>query len=188
MKDYKKGCLFHTLIIFLVLTAVCWIACDRLVLYMYPFEYQETIQKYAEKYNIDPLLVAAVIREESRFDAEAVSSRQAIGLMQLKYDTAAWAAESIGMPLASEEELYQPEVNIEIGCWYLRQLTDEFDDNVILALAAYNGGGSHVHDWLDSGRWDGTAESISDIPYWETRGFVRKVLNSWYVYGQNYGE
>ena len=97
MKNYQKGCLFHTLIIFLIMAGVCWIACDRLVLYMYPYEYRELVQKYAEKYNIDPLLVAAVIREESRFDPQAVSSAEAIGLMQIKYDTAVWAA-SIPMP------------------------------------------------------------------------------------------
>ncbi len=154
---------------------------------VFPFEHRDIIHREAAAHDLDPYLVAAVIREESRFRPEALSSKGAVGLMQLMPKTARWVADETGMSDFSEVNLYEPTINVSLGCWYLRHLLDCFDNSVPQALAAYNGGRGRVQRWLHEGTWSGSPDDIPDIPAEETRKFVRRVLFSHRLYREIYG-
>lgn len=155
---------------------------------LYPFHHREIIVEHSRYYNLEPQLVAAVIRVESSFNSEAESSKGARGLMQIMPDTGAWAAEKLGMNEYSAEKLFDPTVNISLGTWYLHDLYQTFNANPYAALAAYNGGRGHVKRWLNEGVWDGSRENLSDIPFPETRNFVEKVETAYRRYHQLYNE
>ncbi len=153
----------------------------------YPLQYQEPVLRYAAVHQLDPLLLMAVIRVESRFDPRARSHKGAVGLMQLMPETAQWAAEQMRLPDFSLERLEDPEINVQIGAWYLASLRNQFGGDLVLALAAYNGGEGNVRRWLQERRWSGQRETLHEIPYRETREYVRKVLVSYQWYRRLYG-
>lgn len=142
----------------------------------YPLPYKEIIHRQATANDLDPYLLAAVIKTESNFRHNAVSPKGAAGLMQIMPETAQWAAEKSGFHDYSQDMLYEPEVNIRLGAWYLANLYEEFDDQTIPVLAAYNGGRGNVNKWLDSNLWTGELRTLDRIPFVETRNYVRKVL------------
>ncbi|MCD8215637.1 MAG: lytic transglycosylase domain-containing protein [Clostridiales bacterium] len=137
----------------------------------YPLRYPSLVYEYAEKYDLEPEIVCAVINTESHFDENAVSSAGAAGLMQLMKPTADWAAEQIGLEDYSYENINDPKLNIELGCWLLNSLIYKYGD-LETALCAYNAGSGNVDRWLDEGTEDG---SLTDIPYFETRNYISKV-------------
>ena len=144
--------------------------------YIYPYPYQETVTMYAEANGISPALAASVIMHESKFMEQVHSPRGAIGLMQLMPETAEWIAGQLGEREFSLQRLYEPEVNIRFGTWYLAQLEREFDGNLVLTLAAYNAGRGVVHEWMEENDWPSDFKDISAIPYPETRIYVERVL------------
>lgn len=155
---------------------------------MYPFDYQEEIIFYGERYGVDPLLVAAIIRVESKYNERACSPRGARGLMQVMPDTGEWVAEQIGLDKFQPDLLYQPEINIMIGTWYLSSLQGEFSSNPNLVIAAYNGGRGRVNRWIQEGIWDGSIEKVSQVPLPETRNYVERVLLNYVRYQRIYKE
>lgn len=148
----------------------------------YPFPQRAIVEKYAGVYNVDPLLVVAVIREESKFLPRSESRKGALGLMQLMPDTARWIAQSIGDKNFQDSDVLQPDKNIQFGTWYLASLAKEFNGNVTLMLAAYNGGRGHVKEWINSNTLDLEHLEVRDIPFPETRDYVRRVLKSYQTY------
>lgn len=148
----------------------------------YPWPYRQEITAVAVHRNIDPYLLTALIKVESRFDPSARSDAGAIGLMQVMPSTAASVARELGICNFHPELLYQPEINLQIGAWYLANLFQEFDGNVVVGLAAYNAGRGNVRAWLESGQWDGTIEDIEQIPFPETRAYLKTVLRNYEVY------
>jgi len=151
--------------------------------YMYPLKYEKSIISYSREFGVDPYLVAAVIKVESSFSPEVVSSRGAVGLMQIMPKTAIWAAEEMGIEDFQVENLKNPDLNIKIGTWYLSSLLSEFNDNITLALAAYNGGRGNVATWLAEGKM---LENEEDIPFPETKNFVIRVKKSYKWYKRLY--
>jgi len=141
------------------------------------YPYQRMIEKYAQQRSVQPELVAAVIRAESKFKPKAVSHRGAIGLMQIMPDTANWIAGELGEKEITSEKLKESELNIRYGTWYLSSLLEEFEGNEILALAAYNAGHGNVHEWMEEHGWKNDFDQIKSIPFAETRKYVEKVLN-----------
>lgn len=139
----------------------------------FPLRFAPLIAYYAERAKIDPVLIAAVIKVESAFKKEAVSVKGAMGLMQLMPDTAAWLVAERG-GWSGELDLLQPETNIELGVGYLQYLLGQFPSEHA-ALAAYNGGPTNVRRWLNEGIWDGSWANSQQIPFGETRSYVRKV-------------
>lgn len=150
---------------------------------VYPLKYEDSIRESSAKYNLDPFFVMGVISAESRFSENAVSNKDAKGLMQLKDDTAKWCAKKYGI----EGSLYETYVNIEIGCAYLRYLLDLFDGNTENALAAYNAGQGNVKKWLADTRYSSDGKKLDTIPYTETREYVLRVLQRENIYRKIYG-
>lgn len=145
--------------------------------FVYMWPYQNEILTYAGKNQIDPFLVAAVIKNESRFKPGAVSEVGAIGLMQIMPETGEWIAGQMGLAGYSVQKLYDPTVNIRMGCWYLSELKHEFRGNMVLQMLAYNAGRGNTHGWMAANGWDWEFGSISAIPYEESRGYVAAVLH-----------
>lgn len=139
-----------------------------------PFRYSSYITEYSEKYGLDPILVSAVIKTESNFKADAVSSKNAYGLMQITEETAHWAAGKMGLKNFTTEMLTDPETNIRIGCWYMKNLEDEFGSTE-LVLAAYNAGRGNVQAWLDDPQHSSDGKTLTDIPFPETASYIKKV-------------
>lgn len=176
------------LLLFLVMAVFFLAQADFLHRLVYPFHYRDIVIEESHKNELDPLLVAAVIWTESGFREEAESAKGAKGLMQIMPGTAFWVAEKKDWHEFSIEKLCKPEVNIAIGTWYLGNLLQSFNGNRYVALAAYNGGRGRVYRWLQEGVWDGTPEDVENIPYPETRSFVKKVERTYERYRQIYGQ
>jgi soluble lytic murein transglycosylase len=148
----------------------------------YPLEYSAQIRKAADRYGVDPYLVTAVVFEESRFDPAVRSKVGAVGLMQVMPETGKWVALKQGRSF-SQADLVKPDVNVDMGTWYLSFLLKKYG-KVDLALAAYNGGLMNVDRWMSSGQAAET--TVRQIPYKETRDFVVKVKKSRSVYRELY--
>ena len=157
----------------------------ELLSFLYPIYYREYVKEYSHRLNLDPLLVHALIREESRFNPNAESKSRAMGLMQILPSTGEWIAKKIGEKGYEEGSLFQPEPNIKLGTWYLAYLLEKFDGNFILALIAYNGGPTNVTNWLKKSSED-IDEFIEGIPLSEPKRYVKKVMASYAIYKQIY--
>ena len=152
-----------------------------------PLKYQDIVDRYAAEYQLEKSLVNAVIFCESHFETEAVSSADALGLMQVTQETGWWAAEEMGIE-AENLDLTEPDTNIRIGCWYLRWLTEKFDGVTETALAGYNAGHGNVSKWLADEAMSADGITLEEIPFEETKSYVKKVqlaqLAYKYVYRQ----
>ncbi|MEB3196580.1 MAG: lytic transglycosylase domain-containing protein [Candidatus Sericytochromatia bacterium] len=146
----------------------------------YPFHYRTEVEKQARAFGIDPLFVAAVIRQESGFRADARSRVGAVGLMQLMPQTARWAAGQMGIKGYRDDQLERPATNIRIGCWYLNYLFQRFQDPAKV-LAAYNGGEGNVTFW---GSLKGEPLAWA---YPETQTYVTQCLRAYRRYHDLYG-
>lgn len=144
--------------------------------FVYMWKYQNDILEYSEKNKIDPFLVAAVIKNESNFDRQAVSKAGAVGLMQIMPETGIWIAEQMGIEKFDPQDLYRTDANIRLGCWYLGELEYEFQRNWVLMMIAYNAGRGNTKAWMQENNWDYDFNRIEDIPYSDTREYVKKVL------------
>lgn len=146
--------------------------------YIYPFPYQDIVYQYAMEKELDPFLVAGVMKVESKFNAQARSPKGALGLMQMMPETAIWVAEQMEDSNFSINQLEDAEVSIRMGTWYLASLKKEFKGNQVLMLAAYNGGRGNVKQWMGRYDWTMSFDEIDKIPFRETKEYVDKVLYS----------
>lgn len=156
--------------------------------FVYMWPYQNEILEYSSKNKIDPFLVAAVIKNESGFDTEAVSHAGAVGLMQIMPETGEWIAAQMGLDHFDMEALRRPEYNVRLGCWYLGELEYEFQRNWVLMMIAYNAGRGNTRSWMQENGWNYDFNRIEDIPYPDTREYVKKVLrdrDKYYLYYKN---
>lgn len=156
--------------------------------YIYPYSYREYIDSCSREYDVDPYLVAAVIKTESKFKYNATSNYGAIGLMQLMPETAVWVAGQLDDTGFALDDLQEPGCNIRYGTWYLSSLKKEFAGNEVLMLAAYNAGRGNVLEWMERGGWDYQFNDIAAIPFQETEEYVRSVLKNKAKYQQLYRE
>ncbi|MEE8329755.1 MAG: transglycosylase SLT domain-containing protein [Thermodesulfovibrionia bacterium] len=153
----------------------------ELLPFAYPLGFWNTVEEAAEIEGIDPYLVVALIREESRFDTEAVSVAGAMGLMQLMPFTAHKIKGELEINLKDDYEIYDVRKNIFMGTHYLSLLIGEFKE-IHLAVAAYNAGEYAVREWVLNSNHESMDEFIEDIPYRETRRYVKRVLRSYWQY------
>jgi soluble lytic murein transglycosylase len=153
---------------------------------VYPIYYKDVITQYSLEHDVDPFLVTAVIRVESRFRPQALSGKGARGLMQVMPDTGNWIAGEMGIGKLDPEMLYDPVTNLNVGTWYLAFLLREYRGDPVLALAAYNAGRGNVSKWIEEQRWSGDEGDIESIPFPETREYVKNVLHLYRKYHEVY--
>lgn len=160
-------------------------AWDKLEL-RFPIAYQAEFHRFAKQRNLPPTELMAIARRESAFYPYAESNVGARGLMQLMPGTARQVAKQIGNPKLDQQALFDIETNLNLGSAYYRQLLDRFNNNRVLAVAAYNAGPQRVDQWRAGGLpvdvW------IESIPYKETRQYVQAVLSYNVVFGHMQGE
>lgn len=169
-------------LITLLFVALLYLSGIYAIKLVYPLKYYSLISEISQKYGLELSFVCGLIHTESRFNANAVSSKGASGLMQLTKSTADWGADEIGLMDYSYEKILQPEINIELGCWYISKLIEQYDDNLSLALAAYNGGSGNVSKWLSDENISPDGKSLKSIPFKETREFIERVTKSDGIY------
>lgn len=184
MKRYIKKRLKY-IFLFAVIIIMAIFILDNAAMLIYPVKYRDLVQHYSERYDLDPYLVLAIIKVESNFKPKAVSPKKARGLMQISEKTGRWGAEKLQLTDYVSEELFDPEINIYIGCWYLSVLYEEFGDTD-LVLAAYNGGSGNVTQWLKDSSLSATGKSLDRIPFKETELYLKKVKNSCEIYKKLY--
>ena len=183
MKNLKK-------IISVVLTiCVLFAGVKFAVKQIYPVKYIDYINKYSEIYNVDSYLLMSVIKAESNFDTSAVSSKAATGLMQITEDTANWIAQRLCFDdFEYEKDILNPEININMGSFYIDYLNDMYGGRIECVLAAYNAGFNKVDEWLSNPDYSKDGVSLDKIPYPETERYVNKVDNNYKIYKLLYKE
>lgn len=183
---FKKAaiCIFILIIIFFLIWELFGIK-EIVLKKIYPLEFCEYVYMYSEDNNIDPMLIFAIIKNESNFNHTGTSKAEARGLMQLMEETAKEVAGKIGI-IVTTEDLYEPQINIQIGTRYVADLIKNYDGNISIALAAYNAGMGTVQKWLDTGIIKKDGSDIENIPYRETNNYVRKILRDYKIYNELY--
>lgn len=159
---------------------------NQIMMKIYKLEYSEYVKKYAKEYDVDKYLIFAIIKAESNFDQDAVSHREAKGLMQLMYSTAEEIAKKVNVDL-NEENILEPDININLGTKYISMLIQKYG-NINLALAAYNAGSGNVDGWIEKGTLKEDGSDIENIPFTETNNYVRKILRDYEIYKKLYEE
>lgn len=190
-KSGLKGCLTFFVVFVLIVVAGLFVfnyydtAEEEFYKLSYPREFSEYVEAAAEEYDLEPALIYAVIRTESSFDAEANSPVGACGAMQIMPTTFEWlqqVRECEGT--YTEEDLYNPEINIDYGSYLLRYFIDYYGTEQA-AVAAYNAG-FVVSDWLEDPQYSSDGVVLDYIPYPETSGYVEKVQDAKEKYIQLY--
>lgn len=153
---------------------------------LYPIKYEEQVKKNAQETGIDELLIYSIIKAESGFEATVKSSSGAIGLMQVMYPTAEEIAEELGIEDLTEEQLYEVETNIMLGTKYFSMLLEAYDNKLNLAIIAYNAGMGNVNTWLEEGIINEQGTDIENIPFAETKVYVKKILQNYEIYKEIY--
>jgi len=153
----------------------------------FPKGFEERVKVFSQKYALDEFLVYSVIREESHFDKEAVSVSDARGLMQLLPSTALEAAPKAGLSNFQASQLFSPDINLELGCYYLSWLLEIFEGNFAISLAGYNGGPTSAKTWYEKNGTLDIDEFIEEIPFEQSRNYVKKIIRSYAAYEAVYG-
>ncbi|HMB82712.1 MAG TPA: transglycosylase SLT domain-containing protein [Terriglobales bacterium] len=154
---------------------------------LFPKAYWTDLRKYSVLNGLDPYLVASLIRQESEFNALALSRANAVGLMQLLPKTGKTVAKQVKLKGYSAPQLYTPAVNLQLGTRYFKEMVDKYNGQFEYALAAYNAGTDRVGDWLGQGHYRDAQEFVESIPFTETREYVQAILRNANVYRQLYG-
>lgn len=185
MKNKK---IFIIIIAILIIVVFLGIFKNKILKIIYPKTYKEIVSVYSEKYNVEENLVFALIKAESNFNSEAVSHRNAIGVMQIMEETAKDVANKNSIKIENEnikQELLKIDNNINIGTKYLSTLLEKYKNKEI-AVAAYNAGIGTVDGWIQKGIIKSDGSDIENIPYKETNIYVRKILRNYKLYEELY--
>ncbi|NLD60499.1 MAG: lytic transglycosylase domain-containing protein [Clostridiales bacterium] len=151
----------------------------------YPMEYVSEIRGSAEEFSLEPALVASVILAESSYRPDAVSKADARGLMQILPSTGEWIAHKLDEPF-DMQNLFEPEVNIRYGCWYLKFLMDRYGGNMRNAIAAYHAGQGTVDQWLQNPEYSPDGEALEVTSSDATNTYVNRVLSNYAHYSTVY--
>ena len=189
MLKNKYKIIIGTVIVVLIIAILFVLFKDKLLKMLYPKTYSEIISVYAEEYDVEENLIYALIKAESNFESQAVSNRDAIGLMQIVEETAVDVAKKNNIEINTEnieEEILDIDNNINIGTKYLSTLLTQYG-NIEVALAAYNAGIGTVNNWIEKQVIKADGSDIENIPYKETNNYVRKILRDYRIYNELYG-
>lgn len=176
------GLIILILIVFLIVFK------DKIQRIFYPKSYEEFVSMYSDEYGVDENLIFAVIKAESNFQEDAVSHKDALGLMQIMKETAEDVARKYNIEIDfnnSEREILNVQNNIKIGTKYLAVLLEKYK-NIEVAVAAYNAGIGTVDNWIEKGIIKSDGSDIENIPYKETNNYVRKILRNYKIYQDLY--
>jgi len=153
----------------------------------FPLPYRKPLEEYCREHSLDPFLVAALIRQESEFNTKAVSRANARGLTQVMPATGRELGRKLKIPRYQTSMLFTPEMNLKIGTYYLKALSDQLHGKWEETLASYNAGKGRVNTWTASNNYHEPAEFVESIPFSETRLYVQSVLRNAEVYRRLYG-
>jgi len=159
---------------------------DRFWRLAFPMPFQEDVEKYAREHEVDPYMVAGLIRQESEFNPKVISIANAYGLTQILPSTGRELSRRVGMRAFRTSMLFDPAINLRLGTYYMKMLLKTYSGRWEDVLAAYNGGGSRVTKWRKFGTFEEQAEFIETIPFDETRDYVQSVLRNASVYRRLY--
>ncbi len=154
---------------------------------LFPRPYWSDLKRFSTANNLDPYLVASLIRQESEFNPLAVSRANAVGLMQLLPKTGKLVAHQESLKRYNASQLFTPTVNLELGTRYFKGMVDQFGGSFEHALAAYNAGSDRVEEWMGQGPYRDSPEFVESIPFTETREYVQAIMRNASVYRQLYG-
>lgn len=146
--------------------------------------YSDLIEKLGREYGVSPSFISAVIKCESSFNPNAVSRVNARGLMQIMPDTGIWLADKLDIEDYSPERLFEPELNIRMGAYYLAYLSDQFNGSPVMVASAYHAGADNVKRWAMRDSLDQKTIALEQIPTDDTRSYVRKVMDAYAIYDQ----
>ena len=152
----------------------------------FPLPYRADFERFARQNNLDPFLFAALARQESEFNPKAVSESSARGLTQIMPPTGRELSRQLRMKPYSTASLFQPQVNLKLGSFYLKSLTDSVEGRLEAALAAYNAGLSRAKTWSTWGEFREAAEFVETVPFTQTRQYIQIVLRNADIYRQLY--
>lgn len=170
--------------IVLILFATLLVESNIFKTIVYPKKYSIFVEKYSKEFNVEENLVYSVMKAESKFDKDATSRKGAKGLMQISDITRDWAIDELQL---GDIDIYDPETNIKIGCWYLNKLYKEFG-KLELVIAAYNGGSGNVTRWLKNQEYSKDGKELDSIPFQETSIYVKKVRKNYDNYNETYSK
>lgn len=176
------GLIILILIVFLIVFK------NKIQRIFYPKLYEEFVSMYSDEYGVDENLIFAVIKAESNFQEDAVSHKDALGLMQIMKETAEDVARKYNIEIDfnnSEREILNVQNNIKIGTKYLAVLLEKYK-NIEVAVAAYNAGIGTVDNWIEKEIIKSDGSDIENIPYKETNNYVRKILRNYKIYQDLY--
>jgi soluble lytic murein transglycosylase len=154
---------------------------------LFPLPYRNDVLRSARQQSLDPYMLAALIRQESEFNPQALSPAHAYGLTQIEPGTGRALARRAGVRRFTNRSLFQPSINLKLGSIYLKALLDQWGGKWEQTLASYNAGKSRVTDWLTWNDYREPAEFVESIPFTETREYVQAILRNASVYRQLYG-
>ncbi len=144
--------------------------------------YGEFINKYAQEFQVDRSFLSAVIARESHYDPLAQSGVGARGLMQIMEDTGTWVAGRLGIADYSYERLYEPELNIRFGAWYINYLSSQLGGNPVMVASAYHAGVNNVKTWALNYGADKKTITLEQIPKENTKDYVGKVMEAYALF------
>lgn len=169
----------------LIFTDVLSVLRQKIEMQLYPLNYREEILRASQDYDLEPEFICAVIHTESGFKSDAESAAGAQGLMQIMPETFLWLC-GLKDETHSPQDVFDPSINIDYGCYYLRRLTDAYGD-CYTACAAYNAGGV-VEQWLQNPQYSTDGVTLYSIPYGETSQYVDKIRHAEQMYQKLYFE
>lgn len=175
-------------LIILILIVFLMVFKNKIQRIFYPKSYEEFVSMYSDEYGVDENLIFAVIKAESNFQEDAVSHKDALGLMQIMKETAEDVARKYNIEIDfnnSEREILNVQNNIKIGTKYLAVLLEKYK-NIEVAVAAYNAGIGTVDNWIEKEIIKSDGSDIENIPYKETNNYVRKILRNYKIYQDLY--
>src|SRR5574344_1496095 len=187
MKIYKKNSVLKKILISFLIFLVTFFILLILIMkkLIYTLNHFDIVQEEASKNNIDPYLVMAIIKTESGFNKDATSLKQAKGLMQIMNSTATDINNKENVvDEVGDQNIYDENVNISLGCKYFKSLINKYNGNYYLAICAYNAGMGNVDKWIEEGIVPKNLDTYEGInlPYNETKKYLKKVITSYKMY------
>ena len=186
--DKKRNRPIKIGIFIIVLVAAFFLTIWVLKTFVYPLTHFSIVKEAASENSLDPYLILAIIKTESGFNENAKSNKDAKGLMQMLDSTANEVNDNINIVDSVDDNIYDADVNIKLGCKYFSNLVKRYDGNYYLAICAYNAGMGNVDKWLENGYIEKNLDEYKNVnlPFEETSKYLEKVISSYKIYVKLY--